>query len=273
MAAADFVVMTAADRAFFPVLRGFERNIEKNLGVTPVIFDLGLLPEQRDALKSIRQFEHNGGDIRALSAKGFIRASHKPDFIAHLLDQGQSVLYLDADTIVTGAFDTGVFDDVDICITGRHPRDLRYAGNIDNGKLNSGVLYFRNSPATRKIVALWSDAARDPEKSDQQALSEIIERLFTHPKNPAENDDPIIKVLNPRLYNDTSLRTGYIFHVKNYIRRPSQARKFRRIAFLARYAPWILRGYTAWQRRRLGRLAPELSRDEFLSQTGPARQR
>ena len=98
----SFRILLCADERFFQFLPTLERNIFKRQGQYPVIYDLGMTPDQVAHLKSevVKITPPDG--YNAQSASGAITTIHKPSCIQHFLTQHSSdVLYIDADVIIT----------------------------------------------------------------------------------------------------------------------------------------------------------------------------
>ncbi|WP_111430040.1 hypothetical protein [Rhodobacteraceae bacterium DSL-40] len=237
-----YTVITCADANFFHFLPALERNIERKLGILPVIYDLGMTAEQRASLaskvRSVPVPEAFGG---AHPEHGFVMATHKPACITDALDCNPvGCLYADADTFLTAPVSAAELGDADVAVTPRHPRE-RTPHHLVNGDLNSGVLFFSGRPPARALLAAWAEACAEGQRTDQQALSDLLAPfdLLAGPEELAR-DGLRLRKLDARIYNDVGLRTGKILHFKNAGRTPKVTRKLERIRDLEARHPLLL---------------------------------
>lgn len=225
---APFRVITCADAGYFPFLPFLERNIARKFGRLPVIYDLGLTDDQRPQLASeLRQAADVPADFRGTEQRhGFIRATHKPACIRDSLDRDPGgCLCVDADVLFLGRLDLRDFQSADVAVTPRHPKE-RTPAHLDNGRINTGVLFFSGSPRSRRLLADWQHACETGTDSDQKCLSDLLGDFdLSGPLGLANSDALSLAKLDPCIYNDVRQRTGRILHFKNAGRDPGAARK------------------------------------------------
>lgn len=239
-----FNVLTCADAKFHHFLPNFERNVFSHFAEYPIIYDLGFSDIQRSILKSDIVSANGDFDITEKADSENIRATHKPSCIIDFLDRYKTgCLYVDADVIFTEAIDPLIFDDVDIAVTPRHPKEIQYLPDpYKNGEINSGVLFFANTAKSRDILAQWKMRCEQTRESDQMALSMVLH--FAKLREPYglhfQGDITILK-LDPTIYNDVSCKTGKIWHFKNAGRRFHKKVKLLIASFITRRAPALMR--------------------------------
>ena len=86
----SFRVITCADADYFHFLPYLEANIARKFGRHPLIYDLGLTPNQRARLRSeIVSIELTDVYKASEPAHGFIMTTHKPACIAETI----SIIY------------------------------------------------------------------------------------------------------------------------------------------------------------------------------------
>ncbi|WP_050526819.1 putative nucleotide-diphospho-sugar transferase [Pseudorhodobacter aquimaris] len=206
----SFRILLCADAGFFHFLPSLEENILKRQGEYPVIYDLGMTPAQVACLKSevIKLTPPDRYKLQASS--GAIKATHKPRCIQHFLENyAQDVLYIDADVVVLETIYSDEFLGGDICVTPRHPIELRSPSPFLNGTLNSGVIFFKNTPAVQKVVKLWEAECGIDDKSDQMALSDVLEDAdIKAGPGVGYAHGLTIQKLPAAIYNDVSCSTG-----------------------------------------------------------------
>lgn len=251
-AAEDFRILTCSDAGFFQFLPSFERNVFRRFDKYPVIYDLGLSSGQAERLKSQVDQVPFDGTYGAKTPLGFVRTTHKPDCIRHFLEtQEESCLYADADIFFVGSIDESVFYDCDVAVTPRHPRELRAPRPFENGKINAGVMYFRNTPAVRAFVVRWQAACADPSISDQLAMSHLLENAdLTGELGLVECEGLRILKLDPVKFNDTGCAHGEIWHFKNAGRRTHKRWRRNLVGWLDGVSPAALRAYANARKRR-----------------------
>ena len=249
-------ILTCADANFFHFLPTLEGNIHRKTGSYPVIYDLGFTPQQRAKLQSdVVTFGAPEGFNEKISG-GAIRTHHKPGCLLDYLATAKGgVLYVDADVLLTDTIDPAVFDDCDIAVTPRHPKELATASLLKNGRLNSGVAYFANNARTKDFLLRWQEMCDLGEHTDQMALSDLLEDAdLLGGFGPVTVGDLRVLKLDPRIYNDVSCRIGRIWHFKNAGRRLHKRLKWTRTAFFERF---LTKRFT----NRIARLREELLYD------------
>ncbi|MDO6585926.1 putative nucleotide-diphospho-sugar transferase [Salipiger sp. 1_MG-2023] len=248
----EFEIITCADAQFYEILRVFERNIHAVMGRYPTVFDLGLTDAQKASIKSPLVSIDVAAEYNQINADGYIRTTHKPTAIAHVLNAGQPCLYLDADMLLTEAIVMGDFLNADLAVTPRHPDELSNDDLQQNGKINAGFLYFSGSEASRAVLERWRDLCASSEFSDQRAMSEVLKGWSLDPSSKAETRDGLsLARLDPRVFNDTGRRTGKVLHFKNLGRRSRKRREWLRWARWIRLAPGLVRGLVRYRRKQL----------------------
>ncbi len=226
-------VVTSGDKNYFKFLWRFERNIFKQFGEYPVIYDLGLLKSQRKKLKSKIVKIDVEDSFSGYTTDGFIKAVHKPLCVAHFLStNNQAALFLDADMLFKRKIDKEdlSFIQHDLAFTPRHETE-RYAELYKNGHINSGILYFNNNKRVKDFVNLWIEEAKKPNTSDQLALSNLLtydgKDLYDLVDQSVSIKGAETKFLNPAKYNDVSLTDGLILHYKNAARKPKSYQRYK----------------------------------------------
>jgi len=251
MSQKSFRILLCADEDFFPFLPSLEENIFQKQGAYPVVYDLGMQLSQVARLKSEVIKVTPPKDYNRNSASGSVKATHKPNCIQHFLAHDKrDVLYIDADVILLETIHPEDFLNGDICVTPRHPNELRLSSPFSNGTLNSGVIFFKNTPDVQKVVKLWEAECGVNEKSDQMALSDILETAdikagigvgYAHGLT--------IHKLPAIIYNDVSCSTGKLWHFKNAGRMSSRRFKRAYAIFLTNNLPWLMRKWLSFKRR------------------------
>ena len=95
-----FSIVTCGDKNYFPFLKQIESNIFSIYGTYPVIYDLGLEPEQKKNLKSPVRKIAFPETFSGYNSKKYIKAIHKPFCLLDFLTQfSLNCLYIDADTV------------------------------------------------------------------------------------------------------------------------------------------------------------------------------
>jgi len=250
----DFQIVTCSDENFFKFLPSLERNIFRRFGRYPVIYDLGLTEAQIKSLKSEVLRVPVDDSYRDMTTDGFIRTTHKPDCIAHFLEtQKENCLYADADTFFIETIDSSVFAGADIAVTPRHPRELLVPDPLKNGKINAGVLYFRNSPKAREMIVAWAGLCQERSMSDQLAMSNLLESAgLTEGFGMVDVDGASILKLDPLIYNDTGCSQGDIWHFKNAGRRFHKFRRRALVGLLDDISPALLKKYAKRKSKAAG---------------------
>lgn len=246
-----FRVLTCADAGFFHFLPSLEKNVFIRQGEYPVIYDIGMTPDQVSQLKSeVIKVEPPVG-YSGNSANGSIRATHKPRCVKHFLEHfDQDILYIDADVIFTETVDHNEFSGTDVAVTPRHPKEMLSKTPYWNGTLNSGVIFFRNAPEVISFLNIWETECSVDEKNDQLALSDVLKDADIEGglgKGRAQGVD-VLK-LPAVTYNDISCSIGKLWHFKNAGRRSKKKNKRIMAIFIANYTPWLMKWWLAGKRR------------------------
>ena len=242
---AQFQVLTCADAGYFQFLPFFEANVARKFGQLPLIYDLGLTDEQRAALRSeIVSVPVPTSYKDHEPARGFILATHKPACIASALDRSPGgVLYADADVLFAAPVGARDIGGADVAVTPRFARE-RTEAYLDNGAINAGVLYFANLPAARRLLAAWADACTEGDRTDQKALSDLLAGFdLLGDLGALTLDGLTVRKLDPRVFNDTRLKTGRVLHFKNAGRDARVTAKLDRFRTLEERHP---RALAAW---------------------------
>lgn len=212
-------------------------------GRYPVIYDIGMTATQRKRLRSRVVTLEIREAYSDFDPNGFIRATHKPAAIRHALAAtGRPCLYLDADVLLTERLRVDEFRGADLVVTPRHPDEVAREQLVENGRINSGLLYFAASEAAAGILERWAKLCATSEMSDQRAMSELLADWELVPAPGVEVIDGLaLARLDARIYNDTSRSTGKVLHYKNLGRKTRKRAAWRRTAWLIRSAPWAIR--------------------------------
>lgn len=234
-----FSIITCGDSKYFEFLKNFESNIFQIYKFYPVIYDLGLTPDQAKELKSEILCIKTDNKFFKKNPKNCIYSTHKPYCIIHFLNtQKNDCFYIDADTISTSKISTDFFQNIDIAITPRHKKEHRQS-HLKNGLLNAGVLYFKNSDKVKKLIHEWLQACIDTDSSDQEALSLLLSKEVDLLQGSAvqKYKDLDIALLDPAEYNDVSCSTGRIFHFKNAARKNESWIKYINTVYIQKKHP------------------------------------
>ena len=248
-----FKIMTCGDGRYFEFLYNFERNVRRQFGFWPVIYDLGLEEEQRQRLKSDIRKVVVPEAFNTQNSLNYIRTTHKPHCVLDCLaTYPQDCLYVDADAVFVSAFAEDVFGDADIAVTPRHPKE-RKEKYYANGLLNAGVIFFRNNQeCIARFVSAWRNKCEEPDVTDQKALSDLLsEEITLLGPTPALQTWQGLKVelLDAKTYNDVSCRTGKLFHFKNAGRTEIHRRRYRRFVRIQAAIPGIINLLVTLNRR------------------------
>ncbi len=247
-----FRFLTCADAGFFQFLPSLEKNVFQRHGTYPVIYDIGLTPEQASQLKSevIKVDPPDGYNDNSVS--GAIKATHKPRCVKHFLKHfDQDVLYIDADVIVLETIQHSDFSGGDIAVTPRHPKEMLSQDPYKNGTLNSGVIFFRNTPNVVSFVNLWESECGVDDKSDQMALSDVLEDADIKGRPGIGRAHGINVLKLPAVtYNDVSCSIGKLWHFKNAGRFSSLQNKRTMTLFVANFAPRTMAWWISRKRRK-----------------------
>ena len=177
--------------------------------------------------------------------RGFIMTTHKPACVADALDRSPAgVLYADADVLFAAPVTAADLGGADVAVTPRLARERR-ADYLANGAINAGVLYFAGTPpAARRLIAAWTEACAEGGRTDQKALSDLLAGFdLLGPLGPGTRDGLTVLKLDPRIFNDTRLKTGRVLHFKNAGRDPRVTAKLARFRRLEERHP---RALAAW---------------------------
>ncbi len=248
----NFRILLCADAGFFHFLPSLEKNILRLQGQLPVIYDIGMTPDQTVKLKS-DVFKLNPPEgYKETSASGAIKTTHKPRCIKHFLEHNeQDVLYIDADVVVLEQILHSEFTGGDIAVTPRHPKELRSKNPFVNGTLNAGVIFFRNTQKVQDFIDVWETECGVDDKSDQMALSDVLTDadIKSGPNGIGLANGLQVLKLPATTYNDVSCSIGKLWHFKNAGRRASKKNKRAIAIFFANFAPWVLKKWLAKKRK------------------------
>lgn len=240
MSLPDIKVITVADEKYFHLAQNLARTVEKKIGINLAIVDIGLTSEQRNAFDGYvldGPQTHIPSDI---GSGGFIKAAYKARAILDAINYfSQAVLYLDADCLVIENFPRSTFDDCDVAVTPRHPRE-NSERHLSNGCLNSGVLYFNNTNDSLRLLKRWCSELERSQKTDQKALSDLLQKVFKTGASNTSGVDPAcqVKLLDPCVFNNVGLDGGCVVHHKNVLRSARGKRRYEIDLFLARWFPY-----------------------------------
>jgi hypothetical protein len=227
-------IITCADAQFFEFLPYLEANISRKFGFLPTIYDLGMRDDQVRSLRSRVVPMPSGERYRSKHrVTGNVMTTHKPACIKDsLIRNPGGCLYVDADVLFVDATTEADFANADIAVTPRRP-SAKADQSRNNGNINAGVLYFSGSAAARSILDEWLLACEDGDRTDQMALSDILEGFnLLDGLGIDRRERATVMKLNARVFNDVRIRTGRILHFKNAGRNEHARRKlakFRRL--------------------------------------------
>ena len=246
--------MTCGDSRYFEFLYNFERNVRQQFGFWPVIYDLGLEEEQQQRLKSDIRKVAVPEAFNTQNSLNYIRTTHKPHCILDCLAAyPQDCLYIDADTVFVSAFGEDVFKNADIAVTPRHPKE-RKEKYYANGLLNAGVVFFRNNhEGVAELISTWRKKCEEPDTTDQKALSDLLSEEIILLESSAvlqEWRGVRVELLDAKIYNDVSCRTGKLFHFKNAGRTEKHRNRYRRFVRIQAVIPQVIKFLVAFNRQR-----------------------
>lgn len=213
-------IITAADSKYYKFLRPFEKNVYNLFHYYPIIYDLGLTSNQIQSLQSeVRRVQVNT-EYACYDARGNIKATHKPlcilDCLRTYIDY--NCLYVDTDILFTQSISKDIFVDSDLAVAHRHPKE-QSDEHFMNGLINTGFIYFRNTPNIIDFLSEWHTECLKDNITDQIALSNLLSREISIPQfakiHELNNKYININILDPNIYNDTSMSTGKVIHFKN----------------------------------------------------------
>ncbi len=241
-------VITCVDHSFAPYAKVLKRIFSSLKNFRLWVYDIDLSEEKLDVadFKLVTTI-----NFAQFDAHKHIIASHKPHCIKHFMQTKHcSCLYIDADCVPTMDFDPAVFAGADIAVTPRALREQKEA-ILRNGLINSGVLYFNNTPEVLAFFDEWAQGCADGQVSDQKALSDILGKEVDF---FAENKDQVyqglhIRLLDANIYNDVTCRTGFLFHCKSVARRRSKYRFYCVLTFLMCHFPSLCSALVAFNRK------------------------
>lgn len=245
-----FRVITCADADYFHFLPFLEANVERKFGTLPLIYDLGLTPEQKASLRSeILQVPVPAGYKEYGAGHGFILTTHKPACIADALNRSPGgCLYVDADVLFVAPIRVADLGGADVAVTPRHSTE-RTPKHLENGALNAGVLFFTSRPAARRLIDDWAQACAEGSRTDQMILSDLLADFALLGSLGLETRDGLsVMKLDAHLFNDVRLKTGRVLHFKNAGRNPKIAAKLVRYRRLEERAPYALAALFALRR-------------------------
>ncbi|KAA0258997.1 hypothetical protein FHQ18_03340 [Deferribacter autotrophicus] len=238
MKLSDYEIVTAADKNYIEFAKAFTRSVNLTLNKTPYIFDLGGISLYKDSLNAQFIDISVNSDYNKINKQNCIRTIHKPECIKYFINKFKKhFIFIDADCLfLKNSFLPSV--DVDIFFTFKIYKDQTCKDFQKNGIINAGVLIFNvnefNIERLNKFIDKWHEyCLRDSEITDQKALSLILEQyldirnLLT---SKFETEEISFRFLSSELYNDTSCKTGVIWHFKQAAREQQKFKNFVRIS-------------------------------------------
>lgn len=224
-------IVTSGDSNYFHFLEIFERNVFKIFGTYPVIYDIGLTPEQRAKLCSDIVTITVDNDFNDFDSRGNIKTNHKANIVLDFFKNNTngSCLLVDADTLFTGKISDDEFNNADIAITLKHYKEQKEECYC-NGYLNAGVLYFSNKDSVKSFLSKWNELGVG-DTTDQLALSDMLcqevnLRLKMNYFGRISFNGLCIELLNPSIYNNVALDSGKILHFKQAARNSKMYNKY-----------------------------------------------
>jgi len=222
-------ILTFADQNFFPIVWQHAKQVRRFVSYRLYVYDLGLNNSSRQRLTDIgvtvlrTEFP---ADALGRNTRNHILGTHKMYCIEDYIKAHRGpVLVLDADTLLTENDELWPDEPDCIVVTARGPREHDPKLSL-NGKINSGVMAF-GSGIPAEFFRQWKErCSQDSNATDQSALSDMLaEENIDFEKfdlrQPCWWGGVVVR--DGEIYNDTSCRTGKIFHFKNnLIRRPKK---------------------------------------------------
>lgn len=229
-------LLTCIDQDFEEFACGLRTTVASYDNVDLVIYDIDTRTPEKMA--SAQYKARVSPTYKSLDCHNNIIANHKPACILDFLDRtGAPCLCIDADCLLTGRIDLAVFEGADLCITPRGVRESK-AHHLRNGLLNSGVVFFANNERVRSFVAEWHEACMASAVSDQKALSDLLEGGIDFSRLGDQSCRGMtVRLLDPEVYNDTTCRTGIIFHCKSVGRLARKYVAYRLLLLWLKYMP------------------------------------
>lgn len=249
-------IITAADDNYFKFLRYLEDNIFKFYKEYPLIYNLGINETSIHSLKSkVKKLKINT-DYACFDSRGNIKATHKPLCILDFLNSYECLdcLYIDADILFSKYVSRKFFKNTDFAVAHRHYKE-QSNDHFLNGFINSGVIYIRNNNKAKKIIIDWYNECTKENMTDQLALSNLImNKTNIYQKSDfiyLKEDEIQLKILNPSIYNDTSLCTGNILHFKNAGRSDRIFKRYKTYSKLIKVNKYLCKIYMIFKNLKL----------------------
>ncbi len=195
------------------------KTAAEGFGCGVAIYDLG-------GLGFGKPFDTPEYDLKK-QGHGFISCLFKHDIIEETLRKHDRVAYVDGDAILTKPIDSVFDDEFDVGLTMRTIGEIRqYLGNSKVGYFNSGVLFFRQTPAAFEFIEQWRSLS-DEVGVEQAAVNELVIPHMTW--DPKSNDAPPkfvdlptakVRIFECLEYNNfyKDKRRASIIHYKNTVK-------------------------------------------------------
>lgn len=235
----DITIITVADENYFHLAQNLAKTVEKKMGRNLAIVDIGLAPEQRNTFNGCVLNGPKNYVPDDIDLGGFVKAAYKARAILDTINYfSKAVLFLDADCLVIERFPKNIFENCDVAVTPRHPRESSEK-HLSNGYLNTGVLYFNNTNHSLSLLRKWCSDLERSQKTDQKALSDLLQGVL---KTGASNTSGVdaacqVKLLDPCVFNNVGLDGGCVVHHKNVLRSSRSKRRYEIDLFLTRWFP------------------------------------
>ena len=206
-------IVTSANHDFAHCLASLIGSIHQHYGQRPIVYDLGLTPEDRQSMDAVFVDFPVAAATFGFVTKGghqFVRATHKAGCIQdYWRRHDEPMMFVDADCLFRARVEEKGFD---VGVTLR-TRGLDVSDPF-NGVLNSGVLIF-NDPAP-ELLGRWAEQCLIGETTDQKALVEVLSETIDWSAYDRVYDwhGLKVKVFRTDDINDYHLRTGRIWHFK-----------------------------------------------------------
>lgn len=162
-------IITAGTTEYAPMIRQTMANAEQ-MGYRVLPFDLGGLGFGNHFDTVVGDF-----DLHIVPA-----ATFKPRLIQYAISHNEDNLFvwLDGDAVPISPFDDLLLKDFDVAVTLREDSQVGKTGNSWTDYLNSGVLFFRPTCATKDFLCQWINFI-DLIPSDQASLNEVVGQGWT----------------------------------------------------------------------------------------------
>lgn len=224
-------IVTSCDEDYLFFLKNFSDNVHFVYRKKPYVYNLGIKKNSQKQIDAHYINLDTESNFKKINNENCIRAIHKPlcilDFIQKTKNQ---FIFIDTDCLFIKKIKK--FEE-DILFTYRIYSEQTKKDFQKNGRINSGVIFFKNDPNKkndlRHFLLSWKQrCTSDPEITDQKALSDLLVSLDPNlsPHSKISYRSLSIQILRSEDYNDTKQSTGWIWHFKGAGRRADKKNKY-----------------------------------------------